>query len=684
MENTENIVDVPNIGQAPTLPMPSQTRTRILTGAENWGWLPLLSLVSALGLVLVSIADTLSRSGVGRYELLFWLGLILMVGPVAGRLASRVPMRRERIGLVMLLGLSLFLVKLMHSPQAFTFADELIHMYNATKIVETGHLFSPNPILPVTPYYPGLETVTAALSSLGGLSIFDAGIIVLGVTRIVMMLALFLFVEQVSRSAHVAGLAALLYAAHANFLFWSAQYSYESLALPLAVFVLYMAARRADTVLRGQRIGLTIAAVLAIEAVVLTHHLTSYFLAVFLLVWALMVRFHIHILLQTAVRDLVHWYAGETTLGRLMHSYRQHAVDGIRAARERGWRANLRAAVENRGGPGDLALIALGSTLFWQIRYASITSNYLLPVLTRAVQSMIEIATGDASPRALFQSDVGYDAPAIERVIAFGAVGLLLLCMPFGLRKIWQQYRNHAVAILLAGAALLYFAVQGLRFSPAAWETGNRASEFVFLGVAFVAALAIIEWWNSPSMTRWGQGLIMGSIALVFMGGIIAGWPPLLRLSRPLQVKAGNLIADAPGMEATRWMRDTLGPNHGIIADESNGRLMLAYGEQYPLVGRDQNANDIIGTPIIEDWHLQTMRDENVEFILVDRRLVSWNNMSGYYFDESHSDPLLPRDLLKPEVYQKFDKRPEVGRMVDTGNLVIYDVRILRNATSVK
>ena len=155
----------------------------------RWGWLPLLSLVSAVGLLLVAAADTLSRSGVGQYELLFWIGLLMVIVPIAARLISLEPSRRERIGLVVLVGLGFYLVKVMHSPYQFTFADELVHAYNADKILQTGTLFGRNSILSVSSLYPGLETITAALASLSGLSVFGAGLVIVGVARLILMLA---------------------------------------------------------------------------------------------------------------------------------------------------------------------------------------------------------------------------------------------------------------------------------------------------------------------------------------------------------------------------------------------------------------------------------------------------------------------------------------------------------------
>lgn len=126
---------------------------------RGWGWLPALSLISALGLVLVALADTLSRSGSGQYEFLLWVGALALIVPVAVRLASTAPARRERIGLIVVTVVGLYLIKVMHSPNEFIFSDELVHLQNGNSILQTGTLFNANSILPVTPLYPGLETV---------------------------------------------------------------------------------------------------------------------------------------------------------------------------------------------------------------------------------------------------------------------------------------------------------------------------------------------------------------------------------------------------------------------------------------------------------------------------------------------------------------------------------------------
>ncbi len=633
--------------------------------AYSWSWLPALSLTSALGLLLVAVADTLSRSAAGQYEPLFWAGLLLMIVPIAARLASSEPARQERIGLIILLGLGFYLVKILHSPYGFTFSDELVHSYNGTRILNTGKLFNANPILQVTPFYPGLETVTAALSSLSGLSIFDAGLVVVGIARLIAMLALFLFFEKVSGSLRLAGIAALFYTTNANFLFWSAQFSYESLALPLAMLVLYVAAQRAATPAGVQHRGLTLIALLGISAVVITHHLTSYFLVVFFGVWTL----GLLLLRSRPARTTSATDASENPSQSKVTKSQRDRINFTRGG-----------AISETAG---LALFSTIVTLVWLVGVASITPGYLSPVLSRAATSILQIISGVGSTRELFQSTSGYVAPLWERLAGIGSVILTLLALPLGLRKIWQNFRKNPIAMMLAGAGLAYFAILGLRFSPDAWETGNRASEFLYIGLAFVMAFAVQQLWDRKHRPWLGRAVVLGSLAIILMGGVISGWAPKLRLSGPLQVNVGNVVIRPQGFAAANWMRATLGPGNLVATDESNARLMLAYGGQMTLAGKYPDVKDLLGTVDFPDWQVELLRKWDIQYVAVDRRLISSDSMAGYYFDRTSTGRLPSTDLLAPEVYGKFDKPQTISRLFDSGNIVIYDVGAISNAKTV-
>src|SRR5258707_14642720 len=143
--------------------------------SSQWGELPVLSVIAAGGLLIMSAADRLSGAGYRNVEPLFWLSLLVIVAPISTRLLARRAARSERLGLVIVLGLALFLVKLLQSPFAFTYSDEFVHVFNASQIYQTGHLFNDNSILPATAFYPGLESATASIMRLAGLDGFSAG-----------------------------------------------------------------------------------------------------------------------------------------------------------------------------------------------------------------------------------------------------------------------------------------------------------------------------------------------------------------------------------------------------------------------------------------------------------------------------------------------------------------------------
>src|SRR3954469_18526874 len=125
--------------------------------------LPLIALLAALGLLIVSVANALSRATLTETSLFYWTGLLLIALPIFYRLSSKEPSYRQRLVLVLLLGAALYGVKVVHDGIYFTFTDEFVHAFNAERIAETHHLYHFNSLIPTTAHYPGLEGATSAL-----------------------------------------------------------------------------------------------------------------------------------------------------------------------------------------------------------------------------------------------------------------------------------------------------------------------------------------------------------------------------------------------------------------------------------------------------------------------------------------------------------------------------------------
>ncbi|MGA8745526.1 MAG: hypothetical protein WB507_06655 [Solirubrobacterales bacterium] len=587
------------------------------------GLFPQIALLAGIGLLVCSIADALARATLAPSPLLYWAGILLIALPIFFRLTSRDASAGERLALVCLLGLSLYAVKVVRDAPTFTFSDELIHAFNADQISAHHHLFHSNPVLEVTPSYPGLEGATSALTQLTGLSTYAAGMILVAAARLVLVGALFFLFRRVSGSARIAGLGVAVYAGNFNFVFFGAQYSYESLALPLLLLVLMVVAEREAAPRQAFR-DWSMPVALGIAAIVVTHHLTSYLMVAVLLALSL-------------------------------------AFGALR----RSWRAP---------NPWPFAIGAGVLAILWLLVVAGATTGYLTPPFTGAIEAIKHTIGGESPPRELFQSNsYAGVTPIGARAIALLAVGLLLLGLPFGLLSYWKKYRSQPFALIFALAALGFFASLALRLAPAAWETGNRASEFLFVGLAFVIACACARIWKRGSGPIWGRRLLLTmSLGVILVGGAISGWPWNTQLSQPLRISAqgGGVIVSQP-LAMAEWAAHNIRGGH-FAAATADANVLLVPGGKDVTTGSSPDVEDIVTEPRLGNWQLPLLRSIGVRYVVIDRREISSDGIRGYYFSQNNNpaqNELLPRGVIR-----KFQALPGATQIYSNGTITVFDL----------
>lgn len=610
--------------------------------SETWGWLPVLSLTSGVGVFLVALAGYAGRVASQWADPLFWLGLLVLLLPIALRLLSPKPARRERIALLVVLGSALYLFRDLDYPLSFAYNDEFLFWRGTQDIAMSGHLFRANPLLPIGPFYPGLEILTNALSSLTGLSIFVSGMIVIEVAGLVLVLSLYLFFEYLSSSARMAGIATLLYMANI-FQFGATTFHYQSLAMPLAAFVLFATLRRACAP-TGYRLGLTVAIWLGLAAVVITHHVTSYALVAILL-------------LLTAV----------FLLPRLVPSF-HHIRD------QKDW-----------VGPGGAALVGLVMCVLWLHFTANSALDHLTPYLDNTVRQLIQILNSERAPRQLFYDGSGYAEPLWERVTSFSAVVLISLGLPFGLFQIWRRYRSNAFALALAVGVLAYPISLLLRLTVAGIEISGRAQAYLFIMVAFVLSAGITHFWSSRVPNWRYSALVVGAMVIIFIGGWINGTAPLwLRLPGPYMVSADPRSIGPESVASAEWARSHLGPGQRMVSDRINSVLMATYGYERVVTSEGDKilVSSIFLSPHFDAGVETTLRRGRVQYIVVDRRLSTALPRIGFYYDVEEPHLLHYSKPIDPAALAKFDGVQNVSRVFDSGDIVIYDVEVVTSGPS--
>lgn len=600
---------------------------------SEWGWLPPLTLVGSFGLMLVAIANLWWRGDVPGATEIFWIGLMTIYIPIVIRVIYPDISREERIALIIVLALILYAVKLLNSPLSFKNYDEILHWRTANDIIQTGELFNYHPVLPISPFYPGMENIVSALNQLGGFDVYWAGVIIVGMGRIVLVISLYMFYRRVSGSEQIAGVASVLYMANPSFLFFDSMFAYESLALPFAGLAL-LAITHWLYGRESRPFSLTLVMTIAMSAVIVTHHLTTYALLGIVTLWALV--------------DTVH---------QLYFSDDQPHI---------GWTP---------------ALFAVVLSLIWVLYVATRTINYLAPMISDSVIELIEFISGESSGRVLFSTHLGTRAPLIEQIGGYAAFVLIMALLPLGLLQIWKRHRKNIPVVMLGVGAIAYPISQAFRLVHIEADIPGRSVEFVFVALSLVMALGLIEYVLPRLKLPGKRNYLLSAVlaGIIFWGGAAIGWKPLPPGS--YLVSAGNRSVDEQSVTAAQWSRTNLGPDNRIAADRINGVLMVVYGQQYQVTLSEDwiQIPEIFFTSWIGPEEGFILWEGQVEYLVVDQRLSTSLPYLGFYFEQSETGAFQYTEPIDLAVLTKFDKMENVSRVYDNGNIRIYQVRELWN-----
>lgn len=588
---------------------------------------------ASFGVALMAIADEAARRDDVIAAPLYWIALLVIVLPLAGVACARRVGRRARLLALIVLGLGLYAVKVIHSPDGFTFIDELQTLRSVRDLDASGRLFAENPLVRSYPYYPALSTTTVGLAQISGLPIFVAGLVVIGAARVVGVVALFVLYRGVAGSDRIAAMATVVYAANPNFLYFDGQFAYESLALPLALLALVAVVRLGDAHPR-HRFALAGGALLVAGGVVGAHHLSAWWLAAMLVAFAM----------ATIVVPRVN--APKRT---------------ITAAA---------AAVTT-------ALVAV-----WYIAIAGpATRNELGPTFRRATGALLDLAQGRSGAKGPFQAAPGRSDPLLEKVVGLGSVALLGVALLIGLWQVARvpERRRSPLTLVLALLAAAYPATLVLRLTQAGTEASNRSAEFVFVGLGLVVAYAAVaagRWARSRGRLAGRLALPAGlaALALLTTGGITIGWPPFNRQPGPFLVDGGPRAITAEGRAAAAFADQVLPPRSRIATDAANRLLIGSFGGLDPQGGTVAGlaVPDVFFSPTYDPVARRIVEADKLAYLVVDLRLSRQTSATGSYY--ARDEPLARQRAtpVDPGALAKFDDVPGIARIYDSGDIRIF------------
>ena len=609
-------------------------------GERSFAVLWVLLLCQTGSLLIQVLAVCMGRLNVGTAAVvLSSIGSGLTYASVLWALTRPRLTRAVRNTAVICLGVTTALQCRIIDPLLFTGYDEQLHMRTLRDIESSHGLFQPHPTLGVSPRYPGLESLTALLHQLG-LPVMAAATAVLLVARLVLVLVLCDAVEHLTGSPRKGGLAVAAYAVAAQFTFFSSSFAYQTLALPLALAAVAFIARARWA--RDPR-PLLIGATVCLLAVAVTHHVTSWLVAVFLAVWAI-------------------------------------TESGAQARR----RVFYGAAV------------AVTATTTWAIIQWSRLRDYFGPI----VDDEVSQATSGFR-RKPFSDTAGYVTPSWERIfLVYYAlavtlvVALLVLTYARSVRTPMRRYapsfnsqRWEPRALVVLIAALLPVTI-AVRAMPSWAEVGDRLSSFLFLPFSVLVADLGVRWYQSryylptqhPQSRPRRLTMAVHFLALllatgVFVGGTLTGnGPDWARLPGPYLAAADNRSMDAETLAAVRWAGDELPAGSRIAAERVSSILLASQAGLWPVMKDDEKALYAPRLYFADEWGLEESdiaRGLHLQYLYVDRRLAQELPHEGGYFYQG--DTNAPQQLTPAEL-AKFDNVRGIREVYRHGPISIYDL----------
>jgi hypothetical protein len=263
------------------------------------------------------------------------------------------------------------------------------------------------------------------------------------------------------------------------------------------------------------------------------------------------------------------------------------------------------------------------------------------------------------------------------------SVAIVGVGMIFGLLQLWRVRRRDPFTLLFVLGGFGFFATLLLRFAPASWESGNRAADLMFIGLAFVLAIgfgaAYTRFDGRPARFPWlGRWLLCLSFAVVLAGGAISGWPWDAQLAVPIKARAGGAGFESEPLALARWTAANL-PGSRFAAPNADALYLEAFGDATVRAGRRPDIEDLLSNYRLEPWQERVLKRYKLRYVVADRRRRAGDVIRGVW--ASVHPPAGARDsLFRTNVTTKYERSsvgrlylPHAARIFDSGKIAVYD-----------
>jgi hypothetical protein len=574
-----------------------------------------------LGAMLIAFSYNNAHHSVSYLHFdIFWLGMALVAIPTTYWGGWRCISSRAAVLLLISYGIFTFIPKFLMSISGPIFFDEYGHFRHANALLANGNIFNSNPYLPIVRYFPGLSLVTVGVHEVTRLSIWHSGQIVILLAHCSVLLTIFSISKSIGLSQRASFIAAMAYSFNPSYMYFDTQYAYESLALPLAFFVVLACIRaRKSQTSRSSIFWMTTGAIAASLCIV-THHLSSLFMSLLCLV------------VVVCVRPTVPNYRSRFT-PRLA----SNLLTGLAIFGTTSWLAGVAPSTFSYVWPHITSGFTEFTAIFGRVKNA--------PGTVGGTARAHAPFSGNAVP--IYERLAGYLTPFV--VLSFFGVAMLVLLnekrgnrrLPSTVwkilrnpRKSWQSLdSNQRLVIMFVSLMGLYLISVPIALTNGGGEGAHRSWAYSYMGVSVVVGYVSERLLSKRIPTHGNRkqlrlikilyaSILSIGLGIVCVGNIAAGEDVLYRFPGPYIFGTATRSRTSELIRLAKWAQQHLPPNAGIVTDTFTGEIIEAYTDlRLPSFAQYGVYNIYVDGPHPSSSLRVVLRSGGFRYFILDKRI---------------------------------------------------------------
>ena len=147
-------------------------------------------------------------------------------------------------------------------------------------------------------------------------------------------------------------------------------------------------------------------------------------------------------------------------------------------------------------------------------------------------------------------------------------------------------------------------------------------------------------------------------------------------LPGPYQVIADARSLEPEGIQAAQWAATNLHDGGLVATDRINQILMGTYGNQQMATSITDkiDLSSVFLSLQLGPKEMALLRQTHVHYLVVDLRLSQSLPLLGFYYEQTEENAFHYTMPVPITALSKFHHLPNIGRIFDSGDIIIYDV----------